>query len=236
MKKINIILLTCLLTIVLLVVEIIIVRNVSRYEPQVSVVYTKAGIPEKTVITEDMIEKRKVAFSIAHRQSIRTVDNVVGKIAGVDLEEGEMILSSRLCNDDMMEEIKVVDKNNRLFTVEFKGDQANGWWLMEGQYVDIIYIPDERTKTKDLKDTEQLVSSEEPDDEFIIQYISSIKRLKNIRIAALIDDKGKILGNSERTVLPKFVSFEVTDKQDEFLAYAKTNGRLEISVVPGFNK
>ena len=51
-------------------------------------------------------------------------------------------------DNSKFEEIIVKDKNSRLFTVEFRGDQANGCQLKEGQYVDIIFIPDEKNKDK----------------------------------------------------------------------------------------
>jgi Flp pilus assembly protein CpaB len=36
-----------------------------------------------------------------------------------------------------------------------------------------------------------------------------------------------------RRLLPKYVLLEVTEEQAVFLAYAKSNGRLELSGIPG---
>ena len=105
-----------------------------------------------------------------------------------------------------------------MFTVEFNGDQVNGWWLKEGQYVDIIFIPSEKA---------QKVTTITDD-----QKTYKVERVRNVRVAAIIDDKGKLVKDSEKASTPKYVSFEVNDKLDEFLAYAKGNGRLEISVIP----
>jgi hypothetical protein len=81
--------------------------------------------------------------------------------------------------------------------------------------VDIIYVPDMRAGSK-----EEVATN------------PNVIRIKHIRIAALIDDKGSLLKNEKRVTLPRYISFEVDEKQDEFLAYAKTNGRLEISAEP----
>ena len=214
MTKIKFLVVTMLIAVVLLAVEIVIVRSVSRYEPEIDVVYAKVKIPENTVIQPDMLQVRKVGIGVAHRQSMRDMGEVSGRIAKADIEEGEMILASRLDEENRMKEIRVKDMNNRLFTVEFKGDQANGWWLAADQYVDIIFVPGERVRSSGGGDS------------------AAIQRLRNIRIAALIDERGRLVKGNEKSVVPKYVSFEVTDSQDEFLAYAKGSGRLEISVIP----
>lgn len=233
MKKLNLVLLTSALVVILLAVEVVIVKSASKYEPQTSVIYSRVKIPQKTVIREEMLEEKKVAASMAHRQSFRKMSDIVGKRARIDMEEGEMVLSAKLGPVDEMEEIKVKNKDGRLFSIEFKGDQANGWWLMTDQYVDILFVPNEKAKdypSSEIHDSEGGMESSRPD----VRENSSLKiqRLRNIRIAAIIDERGKLLKNAERTSLPKYVSFEVTQVQDEFLAYAKGNGRLEISVIP----
>lgn len=216
MKKVSFIILTLVLAVILLAIEVVIVKSASKYEPESSIVFAKTRIPENTVIQEAMLLEKKVNISMIHRQSIRNIRDAIGKRARIGIEEGEMILTGKLSRGDEMEEIEVKDKNNRLFSVEFKGDQANGWWLMTGQYVDIIFIPNEKARGQAVQQ----------------QVVTSIQRLRNIRIAALIDEKGKLLKNYGRSTLPKYISFEVTDEQCEFLAYAKSNGRLEISVIP----
>jgi len=233
MKRINLILLTLILTVVLLGVEVFIVKSVSKYEPEMSVVFAKVKIPENTIVQEDMLEERKVEISMVHRLSVKGVKDIAGRKARMDIEAGEMLLSSRLYAENEMDEIRVTDKNNRLFSVELKGDQANGWWLTADQYVDILFVLDKRTGLLgDRKPHDNNATGKADAGLMQTEPVSGVQRLRNIRIAALIDDKGKLVKNGERSVLPRYVCFEVTDRQDEFLAYAKGNGRLEISVIP----
>lgn len=222
MKRINMIILTIVLALVFLIVEIIIVKSISKYEPGISVVFAIRKIKAGETITEDVVEKRKISVSLAHNQSIKNTKEITGKKAKSDIEKDEMILSSRIVDNSKFEEIIVKDKNSRLFTVEFRGDQANGWQLKEGQYVDIIFIPDEKNKDKGPAIENEACEKEG----------NGIQRIRNIRIAALIDDKGKLVKNPENTTIPKYISFETDDGLDQFLAYAKGNGRLEISVIP----
>jgi len=215
MKRVNLVIITAVITVILLIVEIIIVRNMSDYEPKVNVVYAKTHIPAGTEITGDMVEEKSVSISVAHRSSFKSSESVIGKTAESDIAAGEMLLPHRIREKGASRSIEVKDKNSRLFSLELKGDQANGWQIRTGQYVDIMFVPDR--------------SMEDPSKP---SGIEDIIRLSQIRIAALIDDKGRLLDESDGTSVPKYISFEVDKEQDEFLAYAKGSGRIELSAVP----
>lgn len=180
------------------------------------------------------------------KNTIRDKAQIIGKKAKVFIDSGEMVLSDKIGTPDEMEEIKVADPKNRLFACEFKPDQANGWWLLVDQRVDIIYIPLERqaaartdgtaptdAKTEKLKDESIFPSASiiADDSDIPIKY----KKIENVRVAAILDDKFQPLDNKKRDTTPKYISFEVTPTQDAILAYAKGNGRLELSVIPSGN-
>lgn len=220
MKRINMFILAIVLALIFLAVEVVIVKGVSKYEPEINVVFAAQRIPMGETITEDMLEKRKISLRLAHNKSVKNIEELIGKKVISDIEEGEIILISRVGDKDGTGEIVVVDRNSRLITVEFKGDQVNGWQLKEGQFVDIIFILDERSTIPEIEDITWF------EDE------KRIRKIRDIRVAALIDDKGKPVGSSESSSMPKYISFEVEDGLDQFLAFAKGNGRLEISLIP----
>lgn len=234
MRRFGSLLAVFILVLLLVIVEIVIIKSASKYEPQVRVVFAKARIPERTVITPDMLELRDIDLSLVHRLSLRSISEATSKRAGMDIEAGEMVLSGKLKSEEM-EVIEVKDRNKKLFSVEFKGDQANGWWLMTDQKVDIIYIPDEdpvssaAPKADIAQGNEDLAAAPVEGNE---DFGDKIRVLKDVRIAALIDENGKLLKNNGRATLPRYVSFEVTDEQVGLLAFAKGHGRLELSVVP----
>ena len=220
MKRINILIFTIILSIILLVTEIIIVRKAVKYEPKRKVVFADINIKAGVIIKEEMLAEKEIATSNIHEQSFKDKREIIGKKSKSEFFKGEMILKGRLYDKEDSEDIQVLDKENRLFTVEFKGDQVNGWWLKEGQYVDIIYIPSEKAQ----KDTAFNGT----------KGLYGTKRVKNVRIAAIIDEKGKLVKDkdSDNESTSKYISFEVDDKLDEFLAYSKGNGRLEVSLIP----
>jgi len=238
MKRINRIFVTGCLVIVLLVAEIIIIRNVCGYQSKVEIVFTKKNIPEGTVIEENMLEVIGVDTDIVPKNAAKSVEEVVGKEAGTDMVEKEMVTTEKLREAGESGEIKVVNEGNRLFSVEFKSDQVNGWQLSAGQYVDIIFIPDDNTALQ--------TDNTEEDKGYIIgdvgfaknidslEYSKScpgVQILKNIRIAAIIDEKGELLRGNDISGMPKIISFEVSERQDHFLAWAKSHGRLEVSLI-----
>jgi hypothetical protein len=229
MRKLGSIIITLSIVVILVIIEIIIIKGASRYEPQTDIVFAKVRIPEKTLITMEMLEIKKININMAHKLALVNIKDALGRPAGMDIEAGEALLSSKLGYEGM-EKIVVKDKDKRLFSVEFKGDQANGWWLMADQLVDIIYVPD----TKNEQDTGRESNSITDDSQDIsqIKIENKILKIKNIRIAALIDGDGKLLKNKDRNTIPKYISFEVSQEEADFLAYAKGNGRLEISLIP----
>lgn len=235
MKKFKKLILVLIIIAILLTVQVIIIKNASQYEAKINIVYAKTDIPAKTVITSDMLTTKSINLSMVHLQAYRSTADLIGKTAKADIADGEMILNSRIGKPDEMAEIKVLDKNNRLFAIEFKPDQANGWWLLLDQKVDLIFVPtspagvnaptslsrpsDAQSNTAGNADQTQFTSSS-----------NGIKRLSNIRVAAIIDETLQPLANDTRTSIPKYIVFEVAPQQDEFLAWAKSNGRIELSV------
>lgn len=219
MRKPFFILVTLVLIAVLLVAEIFVVKNASEFEPKTGVVFAARQIPEEAEITQDMIEQRDVSISYAHRLSVTDISRLQGMVAGCTIEEGEMILTSRVEQINAGERIEVQDADKRLFTVEFKPDQANGWSILPGTNVDIIYIPRDES-CGDVR----VIASELP--EF------SAYTIEGIRVAEVLDDKGRVYDEKSGNTVPKYICFEVTSRQAEFLAYAKGNGRLEIAAIP----
>lgn len=209
------------------VAEIAIIRTASNYEPKIEVVYAKVQILPKTAIKEEMLEVRKVNISDAHKLAVRKKEEVVGRKAGVTIEDGEMLLSTKVVDEIELEDIKVNDKNNQLFAVEFKPDQINGWWLKVSQYVDVIYVPNKVA-------TGAPTPANQPVLDVNISNINTVTQVvEKLRVAAIIDDKFKQLKIDDTASIPKYVVLEVTPEQARFLAYCKSNGRLEAAVVSG---
>lgn len=210
MKRTKLIIITVILSMVLLAAQIYIVKAGSEYEAKVKVAFAKGYIPANTEITEDMLEMGEVNIGLTHLKSVTNAEKLIGKKTKMDIEAKEMILESKIYKEnELMEKIAVKDDNNRLFTLELKGDQVNGWWIEADQYVDILFVPTQKPEER------------------------KVERIEKVRVAALITQEGRLIKNSnDRNVIPKYICLEVDTKQDELLAFAKGNGRIELSVIP----
>lgn len=227
MNKIKFLSLTLVITVFLLIIEAVVIKNAIGYENKKPVIVAKSIIEEGTTITKEMLKVVEFNAKDMHSNYISSFEGAVGKKPQQTIKEGDLVLLSSVdsTQDDFAHTTK---EDARYFCLEFKGDQANGWWIKEGQLVDIIFIPN----FKSLEPEEQEAQKNALKASGIIKG-GGVWRLGKIKIAAIIDENGKIIKNSrERMLLPKFISFEVTPEQDTFLAYAKGAGRLEISALP----
>lgn len=217
---------TIILIIALCIAEIIFIRVVSDYEPKISIVFAKVKIDEDTIVSEDMVGLKTVNIGDAHKYAIKSVNEIIGKRTVTAIEENEMILSTRLNSSGDLEDIKVTNKENRLFSIEFKPDQVNAWWLLIGQSVDVIYIPNNLAAQKSLNGKLESEVTMNNIDEYS-------KVISNLRVAAIVDDRFKQLKNDSReSNTPKYVVLEVSPKQAQYLAYCKAYGKLEAAVIP----
>lgn len=218
MKKGTIYIVTVILALVLIIAEAYIIKSVTKIEPTIDAVFATRRIAEKTVITSDMVTLRKIDISSATNQTVRSVDNVVGKMATTEIENGEVIKSFRTIDLKDFKEITVLDKNNRLISVEFSPDQVNGWYIKVDNCVDIHYVPNSSTNKDNVTDSFE-------------RSLTKYQLYENIRVAGILDDKGQIIQEITADKLPKIISFEVTPELAKFLAVAKSTGKLEIALI-----
>jgi Flp pilus assembly protein CpaB len=227
MRRMKFIILTIIVTVILLVIEASVIKKVIGYEEEKTVIIAIKTIEVGAIIKKDMVKQMEMNVKDIHSNYITSMQEVVGKTAQEKIHIGEIILRNKI-NPEANHFVSDAKEDSRYFSLEFKGDQANGWWLNQGQLVDIIFVPDFKT----LEEGERTVESEALKAKGVMKG-GGVWRLSRIKIAAVIDENGKIIKNSrERVLLPKFISFEVTPEQDTFLAYAKGAGRLELSALP----
>jgi len=214
---------TFIILIVLVAAEVSIISYVSKDDIKQKVVCAAVRIEKNTVITANMLEIREISSDAVHPEALGNIDEAVSMRAGMVIEAGEMLLKGKLFSREN-DIIRARDANKRLISAEFRADQANAWQLVEDQYVDIIYVPNKADEEEQPPEAEGVVdASSEP---------NGVKMIKGIRIAGVIDEDAKKADIRETDSIPKYVSFEVTQEQAVFIAYAKNNGKLELCCIP----
>ena len=212
------------IVILLVVIEMMIISNASGYEVREKVVFAARDIDQNTVVTGEMLEIREVGADAVHKNAVKSIDEAVNMTAADFIYGGEQLLRGRL-TDKPDNTVETLDKSNRLFCVEPKNDQANAWQLTKDQYVDLIYVPNYGQQSNTPPEAAGVVG--------VPPLSNGIRLLKRVRIAGLVDEDGKMAGEGVAGKLPKYIVLEVTEEQAIFLAFAKSNGKLELSSVPG---
>lgn len=228
MKRRTIYIFTVLLAIVLIAVEAYIIKVATNIEPVMEVVYSTKKIPAYTVITPDMVTKKRINISLVTLQTATNLENVIGKAVTTDIDEGEAIKTFRLVSPDSISEIKLLNSKNRLITVEFKPDQVNGWNLKTNSVVDIIYTPNNALRSLDAQKALLVDPFQKSLLEFQVFY--------DIRVAGILDEDGNVVLGRNKGKAPKLVSFEVTEYQAKFLSAAKDTGTLNLAVTQNDSK
>lgn len=219
MKRTKIFILSILLLIILLFAEGYLLKKASGDDYSVKVIFAAKNIEQGEVITQEMLKETDIPSNMVHSDYIKSVDYIIGKNALIPIQKDEMILKQKIGKYEDENIIWVLEEDNRLITIKFTTDQANGWILKKDMFVDIIYIPSRQTvDDDDIIKTDKSILYPDIDD---ASYLMT-KRVKNIRIATVLYEKEE----------PVYIMFEAPIDVIEFLAYAKGNGRLEI-VSPG---
>jgi len=223
MKRFGWIIGAIIIVIVLVAAEMTIISYASGDNTKQKVVCARVRIKKNTVITPNMLEIKEISSDAVHPSALGNIDEAVTMCAVMDIEEGEMLLKAKL-KPDKPDVVSAEDTSKRLICAEFRIDQANAWQFSENQYVDIIFIPNDTDEQDRVPYTEGVTN--------VSPASSGIKVMKGIRIAGVMDENAKKIDVLETESIPRYVSFEVTQEQATFLAYAKNSGKLELSFIP----
>lgn len=213
------------------------IKFVSSFEPKITLVYAKTDIPNKTLITADMVEEKEVPLSSNNKYAIKSKNDVIGNKSVAPIFQDELILSTRYSKPDQVNGVNIKDKNNRIFTLDLKADEANGWQIHEDSYVDLIFVPNPTQKQNPIPSSSASYNNTLPPQQGQMPISatnfdeSQIVRLSKIRVAAIIGENNQVIDPSkDKDIIPKYVSFEVTTNQDTFLSWAKQYGHINVSL------
>jgi Flp pilus assembly protein CpaB len=195
------------------------------------IVITSTAIPEKTVITEDMLKTVTVEAKSADTlvaDQVNNTDLVVGAITRKKINEGEPVKMDAdliVFPEDRMDYLtksgkvnlnKFIPNDKRLYTLGLEPNNAIDNRLKKSDYVDVI-LTGETTG----KDTEETFSR------MILQYVEvySVEEFDENQISGLAKD-----------ALIQHVTLMVSPQEAVALANAKEEGKLSLALNPSEGK
>lgn len=103
------------------------------------VVIAKSQIPPRTKVKEAMVEEVEMPKDAIHPDSIREVDEVLGKVSGQVIFEGEQVLNAKFNEEtDMRDLAFIIDEGKRGVTISMSDVKGVGYNVKPGDHVDVI--------------------------------------------------------------------------------------------------
>lgn len=184
-------------------------QNTHIQDAPSSVVLTvTVDLPENTVLTQDMLEQKKLPDMAITKGTAKTIEEAVGKITKYPLSAGEQVILSKLGNIGVegAEKLSLELPNGyRAITISVDDVIGVAGYINKGDYVDVI-----STISKDSVVTTSLL----------------LQKVKVIRV-----------GNSSLNGQPpaakhETVTLSLTPEDTVKLSYAATNGVIRLALRP----
>lgn len=207
----------------------------------VPVVFALRAIPERTQITDGMVEVRQIPVDAQHKLALGDKGNVVGQITRVKIEAGEQVLSAKLTNQAREVGFSaVVPEGRRAVAIAVTEVIASGGHVSPGDWVDVIGV----FKVSVAVDQNgqplpggKPSAGEKGSDAQAVDVMQSMTVLQNIQVLAVAqkDDQEIQPGGAKGTpkdAEARSVTLAVTPEQAQKLFLAEEVGKLRLSLRP----
>ena len=107
----------------------------------VSVVVPVETIPERTLVTADMLQERTMPAEARHPDAVESINVVAGRVTKVPLIAGEQVLASKLALEREDAGLAlIIPAGNRAISVEVSEVSGTGGLILPGDRVDVIGV------------------------------------------------------------------------------------------------
>lgn len=206
----------------------------------VPVVFALRSIPERTQITDGMVEVRQIPVDAQHKLALGDKGGVVGQITRVKIEQGEQVLSAKLTNQAREVGFSaVVPEGKRAVAIGVTEVIASGGHVAPGDWVDVIGVF--KVSVAVDQDARPLpggkpAAGNSGGDSQVIDVMQSMTVLQHVQVLAVaqLDDQAiqpdaKGTGKSAEA---RSVTLAVTPEQAQKLFLAEEVGKLRLSLRP----
>lgn len=207
----------------------------------VPVVFALRTIPERTQITDGMVEVRQIPVDAQHKLALADKESVVGQISRVRIEQGEQVLSAKLTNQAREVGFSAaVPEGKRAVAIGVTEVIASGGHVTPGDWVDVIGVF--KVSVAVDQDAKPLPggkpsAGEKGNDQGTLDTMQSMTVLQHVQVLAVAQNENQDLqaGGSKGTpksAEARSVTLAVTPEQAQKLFLAEEVGRLRLSLRP----
>lgn len=217
MKKNRQILLTCIISIIILIcVYFALTAHGSRKEHIVYILKTDRNAG--AIIDDEMVYSAMIPNEVALPNAISSTEDFKNRVLLRNMKSGDILSVNdfgNLTDGVLYPDLEV---GMELFSISMKPENANGWWLYEENRINLyVYLPvGLGYGTLDSKDSELL---KKPAD--------SVTVIENIRIMKILDETGEPAAAGDKN--NRIICLELKSDQVKLLVSAEKNGIVRLS-------
>jgi len=208
------------------------------------VVVAVKDIPQRTLITPDMVEVKQIPVQAKHPQAMSDTKDVVGKVTKLPVSAGEQVISAKFAAQRAESGLSyVIPPNKRAVSIEVSEIIGSGGLILPGDMVDVIAVFDAQKKGKDmatyiLQDVEVLAVGQVIEGEAIPQQTTQEQVAQAVSQPVAQVQPGvtptPTVKKDEPPVQPKArsVTLAVSPEEAQRLVLAEETGKLRLALRP----
>lgn len=215
MKKKTQIVVSCILAVAALAVIYSFLNSQGMTRGEEVFIFAKE-YPAGTLIEPDMIQSINLS-SASSLHGYASKDLAVGKYTTRDVYGGEIVLSEVLSNYPKKIQNYEIAPGNVLYTLSLRPEDANGWWIYTGSYVDVLLYSQKNLASF----TTEIYEFE--------NFTGSIESIDDVKIIKVMDMYGKDIEESENDAY--IICLEMSREQAAKMFIAENSRKIKI--IPG---
>lgn len=215
MKKKTQLLLTCAISILFFVLLFYLFSATAR-EKTYSIFLLNEDAQSGCMLVREMVRSVKIPESCALQGVCTDISEMEGKYLANDMEAGALLLIGDLLESRNGIAYPLASQDNVAYTLALEADNANGWWIAQGNEVS-LYLYDDIKRKENYEDP---LTSQESVNESPVQIIGPV------RIIRIMTETGEEI--QQDGSIPDMVCLELTKEQARILFCAENNKKIKL--------
>ncbi|MHB1452489.1 MAG: SAF domain-containing protein [Saccharofermentanales bacterium] len=217
MKKNRQILLTCIISIIILICVYFALTAHGSGEEKI-VYMLKTDISAGTVIESGMLFSAMISKDVPLPNSISSIEDMDNKIVVRNMKSGDILSVDDLGNPVEGVIYPELEEGMELYSISVKPENANGWWLYEENRINLyIYLPEVIGYN----------AQESLDSKILKKPGDSVTVYENIRIMKILNENGEPAALGDKN--SRIICMELDSEQVKVLVAAEKGGIVRLS-------
>lgn len=210
MKKRNQLIWTCGISITILL-TLYVLLNQKNKGSEIEIFLLNKNLKAGSIIASDMIRSIKIPGETILPNVCKSEEEIIGMFTLTDIRKDEILSVQDISIEQNGLTYQSLNEGNVLYTLALKPEDANGWWLAQGNIVDLLLLKQAGFK---------------PDTATVEQSGIIIDVIESVRIARIMDETGVPIGTGEKPA--KLICLELTMEQARTVFETENTKKIKI--------